>query len=391
MTEGPAVDPESTPRRVLVVDDNAMNRQMLVDFVELLGHTSREADDGEKALDLIRSWKPDTVLLDNHMPILSGMEVLRVLAEDDELRHIPVIMISGVDDLATVTESLEAGAVDFLGKPFSPAILKARLASSFERKALRDRERDLLQSLEASYQDLRRAEAGRDALTHMIVHDLGNPLSVITMNAEMLSMVAAMGGDLNPSALMDRVRHITSASSSMDTMIRSMLDVSKMEAGQLEPQIESVDVAALLSELQARFEPVAADAGMSISVESTLAEPVPSDRILLERMLANLLSNAFKYAEGAQSVVLFAHHKGDHIAIDVADDGSGIPEALHEKIFDKFYQVESRSDGHVRAGVGLGLAFCRMASQVLGGSIRVANNMPSGTRFEITLPASTDG
>ena len=390
MTAGLSADPMATPRRVLVVDDNATNRQILVDFVGLQGHECREADNGQKALELIRSWHPDTVLLDNQMPIMSGMEVLKVLAEDDELRHVPVIMISGVDDLATVTESLEAGAIDFLGKPFNPTILKARLASSFERKALRDRERELLQSLEASYQDLRRAEAGRDALTHMIVHDLGNPLSVIKMNAEMLAMVAAMGGDVNPSALMDRVRHITSSSTSMDTMIRSMLDVSKMEAGQLEPQIEDVDIAAMLGDLQGRFEPVAAEASMTVTVSSSASKPLPTDRILLERILANLLSNAFKYAEGAQSVRLTATQEHDHMVIEVVDDGVGIPEELHGKIFDKFYQVEARTEGGLRAGVGLGLAFCQMAADVLGGSIRVRNNNPTGTRFVIVLPARLD-
>lgn len=384
-------DSASSPsdrRRVLVVDDNTMNRQMLIDFVDMLGHDCREAASGTEALEQIRDWMPDTVLLDNQMPDMDGMEVLERLSRDNELRHIPVIMISGMDDLSTVTQALEAGAVDFMGKPFNPAILKARLSSSFERKALRDRERELLHSLEKSYADLRRAEAGRDALTHMIVHDLGNPLSVISMNADMLKMSAAMGMDIPPAALQERVGHISSASASMDTMIRSMLDVSKMESGQLEPTIETVDVGALLAQLQGRFSPVAADAGMAIRVEAPDACTVQTDRVLLERMVANLLSNAFKYAAGADDVLLSAAPSDEGLDVVVADNGSGIPEALHHRIFDKFYQVESRESGQARAGVGLGLAFCRMAADVLGGAIRVENNEPSGTRFVITLPAT---
>jgi len=373
-------------RRVLVVDDNAMNRQMLIDFVDMLGHDCREAANGTEALEQIRDWMPDTVLLDNQMPDMDGMEVLEQLSGDEELRHIPVIMISGMDDLRTVTKALEAGAVDFMGKPFNPAILKARLSSSFERKALRDRERELLRSLEKSYADLRQAEAGRDALTHMIVHDLGNPLSVISMNAEMLNMTAAMGTEIPPAMLKERVSHISSASSSMDTMIRSMLDVSKMEAGQLEPTMESVDVAALLSQLQGRLSPVADDAGMTIRVDTPGHCSIQTDRILLERMVANLLTNAFKYATGADDILLSAGPSDEGVLVIVADNGSGIPEELHEHIFDKFYQVESRESGQARAGVGLGLAFCRMAADVLGGAIRVENNEPSGTRFVITLP-----
>lgn len=377
----------SQERRVLVVDDNAMNRQMLTDFIEMLGHECRQADSGAGALEIIASWSPDTVLLDNQMPGMSGLDVLARLAEDEELRHVPVIMISGMDDLNTVTHALEAGAVDFMGKPFNPAILKARLSSSFERKTLRDRERELLHSLEQSYEELRRAEAGRDALTHMIVHDLGNPLSVIKMNAEMLDMAAAMGTEVPPEALHQRVSHITSASVSMDTMIRSMLDVSKMEAGQLEPTLEAVDISGLLHELEARFIPVGEDVNMSLRVESEAAITVITDRVLLERMLSNLLSNAFKYAQGASTVILAADASGKDVQITVTDNGSGIPGELHERIFDKFYQVESREDGGVRAGVGLGLAFCRMAAEVLGGAIRVEDNTPHGSRFVITLPS----
>lgn len=367
---------------------------MLRDFVEMLGHECNEADNGATALDLMRSWQPDTVLLDNQMPGMSGIDVLKQLGTEDDLRHIPVIMISGMDDLQTVTEALQAGAVDFMGKPFNPAILKARLASSFERKALRDRERELLHSLEASYRDLRQAEAGRDALTHMIVHDLGNPLSVISMNAEMLHMTAAMGMAPSSEALKERVDHIASASASMDTMIRSMLDVSKMEAGQLEPVKQVVDLASLLGDLRSRFESVAADADMIIDMETAEPVTVSTDQVLIERMVANLLSNAFKYAQGATVVRISAHADGDRAEIHVVDNGNGIPEDLHEKIFHKFYQVESRESGAVRAGVGLGLAFCRMAAEVLGGSIRAEyadrpdGGTPSGTRFVITLPAN---
>lgn len=364
-----------------------MNRQMLVDFVELLGYECRETDNGTSGMELIRSWLPDTILLDNQMMGMSGLDVIRHVGQDEELRHIPIIMISGTDDLDSVTRVLESGPVDFLSKPFNPAILKARLSSSLERKRLRDRERELLRSLEKSYRDLRKAEAGRDALTHMIVHDLGNPLSVIKMNAEMMQMTTSMGMELSGDALVDRLSHISSAAASMDLMIRSMLDVSKMEAGQLEPSLEPVDVSALLEEVRGRFTVVGADAGVDLRIEACASNTVRTDRVLLERMLANLLSNAFKYAEGASEVVLSASSAKEYALITVADDGSGIPVALQERIFDKFFQVESREGGSVRAGVGLGLAFCRMAAEVLGGSIRVEDNTPRGSRFVIALPA----
>lgn len=377
---------EDPCRRILVVDDNATNREMLVDFVDLLGHECRQASNGIDAMAIIEQWRPDTILLDKQMPGMDGMQVLEALSENEELRHIPVILLSGMDDLNTVTEALEAGAVDFMAKPFNPAVLRARLSSSLERKALRDRERLLLHSLEKSYQDLQASENGRQALTDMIVHDLGNPLSIIKMNAELIAMTASAGTDIPTDALMQRIGHISAASGSMDTMIQSILDLSKMEAGLLEPATERVDVAALLTALHTRFEQMATDAQVVISLDVPSSCLVETDPVLLERMVSNLLTNAFKYAHGARDVLLSVTATDDAFEVTVADNGAGIPDHLHERIFDSFYQARSRESGAPRAGVGLGLAFCRMAVQVQGGSIWVENNTPQGTRFVFSLP-----
>lgn len=377
---------EDPCRRILVVDDNATNREMLVDFVNLLGHECRQASNGIDAMAIIEQWRPDTILLDKQMPGMDGMQVLEALSENEELRHIPVILLSGMDDLNTVTEALEAGAVDFMAKPFNPAVLRARLSSSLERKALRDRERLLLHSLEKSYRDLQASENGRQALTDMIVHDLGNPLSIIKMNAELIAMTASAGTDIPTDALMQRIGHISAASGSMDTMIQSILDLSKMEAGLLEPATERVDVAALLTALHTRFEQMATDAQVVISLDVPSSCLVETDPVLLERMVSNLLTNAFKYAHGARDVLLSVTATDDAFEVAVADNGAGIPDHLHERIFDSFYQARSRESGAPRAGVGLGLAFCRMAVQVQGGSIWVENNTPQGTRFVFSLP-----
>ena len=377
---------EDPCRRILVVDDNATNREMLVDFVDLLGHECRQASNGIDAMAIIEQWRPDTILLDKQMPGMDGMQVLEALSQNEELRHIPVILLSGMDDLNTVTEALEAGAVDFMAKPFNPAVLRARLSSSLERKALRDRERLLLHSLEKSYRDLQASENGRQALTDMIVHDLGNPLSIIKMNAELIAMTASAGTDIPTDALMQRIGHISAASGSMDTMIQSILDLSKMEAGLLEPATERVDVAALLTALHTRFEQMATDAQVVISLDVPSSCLVETDPVLLERMVSNLLTNAFKYAHGARDVLLSVTTTDDAFEVAVADNGAGIPDHLHERIFDSFYQARSRESGAPRAGVGLGLAFCRMAVQVQGGSIWVENNTPQGTRFVFSLP-----
>lgn len=378
----------SAPTRfVLIIDDNALNRDMLVDYVESLGYEGAAAAHGKDGMEAVARRAPDAILLDLDMPVMDGYAVLDALQAHEEWQHIPVVMISGKDDLQTMTDVLARGAVDYMPKPFKPSILKARLHASFERKDLRDRERALLRDLEKSYTDLRAAEAGRDALTHMIVHDLGNPLAIIKMNADMLQMGAAMGLPIPSEMLAERVAHIASASTSMDLMIRSMLDIAKMESGQLEPQMEWQDPTPLLQTLASRFSPVAGDAGMHIEVDAPEGDhPVPFDAVLLERVLANLLANACKYAHGADRLIL--RYRPEDRRIDVEDNGPGIPESVRERIFEKFYQAGAAS-GAPRVGIGLGLAFCRMAMEVMGGSIRVEGVEPTGSRFALSLSGPT--
>ncbi len=377
---------KGSQRHILVVDDSSINRDMLSDFIELLGHEASTAENGQVGLLKMASGRPDVVLLDIDMPIMTGIEVLEAAAEDETLRRIPIIVISGRDDMENISKCIALGATDFLSKPFNPTILEARLISSIEKKDLYDREHELLQSLEKSYADLKQAEQSRDALTHMIVHDLGNPLAVISMNTDLLHLSSSMGMPVTPEALAERLRYISSASQTMGTMIQSMLDVSKLESGQMPVQKEETNLFTLLSNIIGQYTEAAAERGIQLHCEGEESASCVTDPVLLERIVSNLLSNAFKYATSAQHIILsVSRGAGAESLVTIADDGEEIPEAVQLRIFDKFYQIHSKETG-VQAGVGLGLAFCKMAAGAMGGSIRVESVAPHGTRFVLSLP-----
>jgi class 3 adenylate cyclase/CheY-like chemotaxis protein len=137
----------SLPGRILVVDDTPFNRQLLARLLKGLGHQPVEAEDGRQALARLRDPEEppiDVILLDIVMPEMDGYEVLAALRDDPALRHIPVIVITGVDELDSVVRCLEMGAADYLPKTVDPAILKARIASSLARKRLHDAEREAI-------------------------------------------------------------------------------------------------------------------------------------------------------------------------------------------------------------------------------------------------------
>jgi adenylate cyclase len=130
------------PGHILVVDDDALNRRLLTKSLQTEGHRTTDVDNGFAALSTLGSDPPDVVLLDIEMPGVDGIEVLERMKGDASLHHIPVIMISGVDDAESIVRCLEAGADDFLPKPFDPTILRARIGAGLNRKRLSDLEQD---------------------------------------------------------------------------------------------------------------------------------------------------------------------------------------------------------------------------------------------------------
>jgi DNA-binding response OmpR family regulator len=122
---------------VLVVDDNEMNRDMLSRRLKRQEYEVLMAEDGERALEMIQENPIDLVLLDIMMPKLSGYEVLEEIKKNPAMKHLPVIMISAVDDLDSVVKCIELGAEDYLFKPFNPVLLKARVSASLDKALLR--------------------------------------------------------------------------------------------------------------------------------------------------------------------------------------------------------------------------------------------------------------
>lgn len=151
------------PGRILVVDDDALNRDVLAERLTRQGHIVTTAADGEEALVQARQHEYDLILLDVMMPRLDGYGALRALKADEHLRFIPVIMVSALDELSSVVRCIEIGAHDYLPKPFNATLLRARVGACLREKARHDQEvklyRDLLQGQQSLERELERARS----------------------------------------------------------------------------------------------------------------------------------------------------------------------------------------------------------------------------------------
>jgi adenylate cyclase len=213
---GSAVQETVRSSRILVVDDNAANRDVLARRLTREGHQVVTAANGASALELVARQEFDLVLLDLIMPEMSGFEVLRRLKAAQHTGDVPVIVISALDELDSVVRCIEAGAEDYLTKPFNPVLLRARIGASLEKKWLRDREKKFIEDLE---QERRRSESLLlNILPQSIVNRLREGETIIADRITEATILfcdlvgfTALSQDLPPDRTIDLLTRIFSA------------------------------------------------------------------------------------------------------------------------------------------------------------------------------------
>ena len=221
--EGRDARPEETGR-ILVVDDNASNRDLLFRRLSRDGHRVTRAESGQRAVELLAVEEFDLVLLDLMMPDLNGFQVLERLKADERLHALPVIMISGLQETDSVIRCIEAGAEDYLTKPFNPVLLRARISACLERKRWRERERRYLERIELEREKYEALL--RNILPGQIVTRLNDGEVVIADRVEEATILFAdlvgfteIASRLSPARLVD---HLNRIFSEFDGLCRTM-------------------------------------------------------------------------------------------------------------------------------------------------------------------------
>ena len=376
---GPRTLPAVTSGLLLVVDDDEANRDVLSRRLTQQGHEVVTASSGRDALALLQVQAFDVVLLDVMMPDMDGYEVLGRIKSDERLQRTPVVMISALNEVQSVIRCIEAGADDYLAKPFDSMLLRARIAASLEAKRGRDRELILFEQLNRSYARLQEVEKLRDDMRNMIVHDLRTPLTAIIVGVQMLA---------NQGALSDSQRDLVDIAVTGGTtllgMVNDLLDVEKMESGKTQLRYEELTAGGLITAAIDQLAPLAAEGGTTVVAEFAADLPTfAGDRNKLSRTLVNLMANAIHFARsGTVTVTAAVEDEGRGVRFAVRDTGRGIPAESFERIFDKFGQLDARSN----VGTGLGLAFCKLAVEAHGGRIWVESTPGVGSVFSFALP-----
>ncbi|HNU01796.1 MAG TPA: response regulator [Acidobacteriota bacterium] len=347
------------PPLLLLVDDVAENLVLLEAIFAPEGYATRSAENGADALRIARAEAPDLVLLDVLMPGQDGFAVCRSLRADAATRFIPVIMVTALNELEDRIQGLEAGADDFISKPFSDDLLLAKVRSLLRLKQSRDE-----------------LEALKTDFANMIVHDLRTPTHAILGLAELLSEDSA--GGIDARRMLDL---IATSARKIDQQITDFLEASRLETGRLKLQIRADDVVALARRVmdQARPGGRARQIRLELEAPPELVARVDGDR--LGHVFLNLIQNAMKFSPAGGTVTVRIGAAGDRLEVTVDDEGPGLPETDAAALFEKYIQGERRT-----GGVGLGLFICKTIVEAHGGRIWAENRPGGGARFRFELP-----
>jgi len=370
---------------VLVVDDDKRNVRLIKSLLMPEGYHLLSAESGETALEAVARERPDLVLLDVVMPGMDGFEVCQRLKSGEGTRDIPVVMVTALQSKEDRVKALRLGADDFLSKPVDKAELQARVKSLLRIKAYHDSLVESNREIREKNEKLAELERLKDELTHMLVHDLGNPLAAVCGGVE---TVLDMGENLDPSQV--KFLEISlRCSLELRSMVDNLLDIHRMEQGRLKPDFGPVNLVDTAAEAGGSFEANLRRRSVAYEFEGEPGLPdVRADPALLRRVISNILANAIRHTPDNGSIRLSVAAEGESfLALSIRDSGDGLEPGVEERIFDKFEQAKIKNEGKMPQGCGLGLAFCRMAVEAQGGRIEARSDGEGlGCEFRFTIP-----
>ncbi len=377
------------PDKILIVDDEADITRILTLHLNDAGYLTESAENGEQALQLLRSDGHALVLLDVRMPGISGVEVL------NQLRGIgldtAVIMMTAHGNENLVTECMKAGAADYVPKPFDMDDLLRRIHRALDNRRIM-KEKLLL-------------EREKEDFFFMLSHDLKNPITAVIGSIDIVR-----GGRLGP-VRHEQADYLQSAVESCEevvAIIDNLLDIQRYNAGMMQTISAPVNPFTLLAEVAERFSPAARrdNIALTLNASADLAE-IYVDSSVMARVIANLVANALKFTPDGGSITLSCRsvsrgelpgmHIPDYVVIPerfydfqryacicVSDTGSGIPPKEIATIFERY--VQGSSLPRKQGGAGLGLAFCKKAVKGFTGCIWAVSTEEEGSEFIILLP-----
>ncbi|GAC1310899.1 MAG: response regulator [Mucilaginibacter sp.] len=398
--------------KILLVDDNSNNLMSMEVALERDDYIFTKATSGREALRiLLKEEDFSLILLDVKMPTMDGYDTAELIYQRDKLKHIPIIFITAHDyEEAAMFKGYQAGAVDFIRKPFNPEILRSKVAVFAELnkknqllrqqeehvKAINDDLTVLNQDLEKRVfertaelerlnEELKALNLSKDKFLSVISHDLRNPLTAL------LASSAKLNDDpekLGPEKVKQLSQIIHRTSNKLLDQLNEVIEWAKKQSEKTNFNPEKIRLAEGIDESLELLKPNAAHKKIKLENKTPKGIFVKADSLMLRSIVQNLVTNAIKYTPQGGSVIINAKTEGPMVRVFVEDSGVGMTEEVQKKLFNKD-STTSISGTNNEIGSGLGLMLVNDFVAQHGGTIDVESAIGIGTTFKFTIPATT--
>ncbi|RCJ25724.1 hybrid sensor histidine kinase/response regulator [Nostoc sp. ATCC 43529] len=353
--------------KILVVDDIFDNLLILEAVLQDKDYELSLVEDSKIALNMVEQSPPDLILLDVMMPGIDGYEFTRRIRQNQALPFIPILLITAHYE-SSVVQGLDAGADDFIRKPFDPDELHARVRSLLRLKHSID-ERDQMANLRADF-------------VSRFTHDLRIPL--VASNRILKLLLEGRFCDVSPQ-LQEIINTMIGSNQDLLEMVNTLLEVYRHEAGCKTLKIAPCNIQELVSEVAQELTPLAEEKGLAVNIDrGESISTVMGDRVELRRVLTNIIGNAIKFTDKG-SVNIHCDVNLPEVTISIQDTGPGISKQDQAILFERFRQGK-----HQRSGSGLGLYLSRCIIEAHQGTIDVISEPGQGSTFTIRLPVTEE-
>lgn len=361
---------EAKRHKILIVDDEARNIDVLAEALgssyELFATTDVARAEG------LMTAGVDLVLLDVVMPGQDGFDFCRKAKANAATRDIPIIFVTALGDVEDETRGFEAGGVDYIAKPISPATVRARVKTHLDLRAAQKR-------LEREAETLAENLHLKEDVERLARHDLKTPLGTIIS----LSQILLEGGSLSDSDH-GTVETIESAGYRILEMVNRSLDLFRMEAGTYELRPQAVDLTTLADRVGSDLRPLCQERSVTLRFSSTEGHEAVAnaEELLSYSMLANLMKNAIEAAPSGSFVTVSTYVDSTRTGVSIHNQGA-VPAAIRADFFRKY-----ASHGK-KAGTGLGTYSARLMARTQGGDVEMNTSEATGTTLHVRLPRAT--
>jgi signal transduction histidine kinase len=398
------------PVKILLVDDNANNLLSIEVVLEKENYTFYRATSGREALRILLKEEDFTlILLDVKMPIMDGYETAELIYQRDKLREIPIIFVTAHDyEEAAIFKGYQAGAVDFIRKPFNPEILKSKVAvfaELYKKNKLLKKQEEKLQvinndlvllnqdlekrvlertlELENLNHELKALNLSKDKFLSVISHDLRNPLTSLLASSENMNRDAEK---LRPDQIKLFSGIINRTSQKILNQLNELVEWAKNQREKTDFKPEKLHLTQSINESLDLLRANAAQKDIALDNQIQDGIYINADALMFRSILQNLVTNAIKFTpHGGEAVKVTSKPNDGMVEICIQDFGVGMSQQTKELLFGNI-NSSSISGTNQEKGTGLGLLLVKDFVMQHGGKLQVESELDKGTCFVFTMP-----